>query len=487
VYLVGAGPGDPGLLTVAAAGLLASAGVVLHDALVSEAVLAAIGAQATVCPVGKRGGETSAGQPEIEARLVAEARAGRSVVRLKGGDPFVFGRGGEEAQACAAAGIPFVVVPGISSALAGPAYAGIPVTHRGLARSFAMVTGTTDSDGDSDLASVAAVDTLVVLMAARKLEEVAAAISAAGRSPETPAAVIESATTPSQRLVRGTLGTIASMAAGAGIRPPALLVVGEVVDLAGSLGWFQPGPLASVRVAVTMTEARAGGQVAAFQAAGASVQAIPAVTITFPGAEQLAARLQQGWDWLVLPSRNAVSALAQAIRHTGRDWRVLGSARLAVAGPGTAEELAGYGMLPDFAPASPGAAGIGAALPLAPDDRVLLVQSDIAPSDLQVALEARGAQVTRIEAYHTGRRDLPVDEIAWLAGADAITFASPSAVLGVHTALSGSGKPLPANTRMVAIGPTTAAAVNEAFGRCDGIAATPDPEALVAAVVEAMA
>ena len=245
VYLVGAGPGDPGLLTRRGAKVLERADVVVYDRLVSGRVLDLAPPWAELVYAGKAPGEVALDQDEINEVLVAKAREGKSVVRLKGGDPFVFGRGGEEALACARAGIHFEIVPGVSSAVAAPAYAGIPVTHRGMARSFAVVTARGSGGGDTDLGPLArSVDTLVVLMAAGRLDSVCRRLIAEGRSSVEAAAVIESATGERQRVVTGRLDDVAGKAAGAGVRPPATLVVGQVVSLAERLAWFDAQPRA---------------------------------------------------------------------------------------------------------------------------------------------------------------------------------------------------------------------------------------------------
>ncbi|HEX6623981.1 MAG TPA: uroporphyrinogen-III C-methyltransferase [Pyrinomonadaceae bacterium] len=241
VYLVGAGPGDPGLLTLKARDLLASCDVVVYDYLVNPEILRHVASHAERVYVGKVGGGRQTPQDEINRTLVAHARGGASVVRLKGGDPFLYGRGGEEAEALGAAGVAFEVVPGISSALAVPAYAGIPLTHRGLSASVAVVTGTRaeESDGSRSLASSAAADTVVVLMGVSRLREIAAELVAAGRSPETPAAVVRWGTYEGQQTVTGTLRTIGDEAERAAMRAPAVIVVGEVVSLRERLRWFE--------------------------------------------------------------------------------------------------------------------------------------------------------------------------------------------------------------------------------------------------------
>ena len=241
VVLVGGGPGDPRLITVRGAQVLACADVVVYDRLVSPLLLEIAPAHAERVYVGKEPGRAAMPQDELNRLLVSRAIAGRAVVRLKGGDPFVFGRGGEEALACARAGVPFEVVPGVTSAVAAPAYAGIPVTYRGVAQSFAVVTGSTAHGDSVDVSRVAtAVDTLVILMAAGKLEETCRRLVDAGRAPETPAGIVQWATTSEQRVVTGTLDDLATLARAATVGPPATLVVGEVAALAGELAWIRP-------------------------------------------------------------------------------------------------------------------------------------------------------------------------------------------------------------------------------------------------------
>ena len=240
VYLVGAGPGDPGLLTLRGAELLRKADVVVYDRLASEALVDLAPARAERIDAGKVSGGTRVDQRSINRLLVDRARRGRTVVRLKGGDPFVFGRGGEEALECARAGVPFEVVPGVSSAIAAPAYLGVPLTHRGVASSFAVVTGTGAGGAWTDLGRAASADTLVVLMAAGRLDEVCRQLIDAGRSPREPAALVEWATTSRQRSVVSTLTDLPQRASGAGLGPPAALVAGPVVALTEELSWFLP-------------------------------------------------------------------------------------------------------------------------------------------------------------------------------------------------------------------------------------------------------
>jgi uroporphyrinogen III methyltransferase/synthase len=287
VYLVGAGPGDPGLLTARALELIASADVILYDRLIPDAALDGAHADAELLFVGKEGGGPSVPQEQTEALMVERAQAGRSVVRLKGGDPFVFGRGGEEALALRAAGIAFEIVPGVTAGVAASAYAGIPVTHRGLARAVALVTGHTREDGEHegqepafDWDALAAFPgTLVLYMGVRRLPEIAAALIAAGRPGSEPVAIVEAATLPAQRTVAGTLETIAQIAAEEAVKAPSITVVGPVAALAGELEWLHAGPLHGLSVAVTRARTQASGLAQRLRELGASVVEAPVIRV----------------------------------------------------------------------------------------------------------------------------------------------------------------------------------------------------------------
>ena len=260
ITIAGAGPGDPGLLTVAAGRAIATADVIVYDALANPALLRGARRGAELIDVGKRAGAHTLPQEQIEALLIREARAGKQVLRLKGGDPFVFGRGGEEAQACARAGVSFTVIPGVTSAIAGPAYAGIPITHRDLSRGFLVITGDERGSETIDWEAAARADTLVILMGASTLAANMDRLCAAGREAATPAACIQWATRSTQRVVVGTVASIAEEATRAGLSAPLITVVGEVVRLSGEIGWFKAGPLAGRSVVVTRATTRARPQ-----------------------------------------------------------------------------------------------------------------------------------------------------------------------------------------------------------------------------------
>ena len=360
VSLVGAGPGDPGLITVAGRERLRRADVVVYDRLAHPALVAEAPADAERIYVGKASADHAVPQEEIGRLLVDRARAGKRVVRLKGGDPFVFGRGGEEADDLVAAGVEFDVVPGITSAIAVPAYAGIPITHRDAASSFAVVTGH-EAPGKPasriDWAALATgVDTLVFLMGRRALAEIAAQLIAEGRDPATPAAAIEWGTTPRQRTVAAPLSELADAAEAAALSPPTVIVVGDVVALRERLRWYDDRPLFGKRVLVTRTRAQAGKLSSALWDAGAEPIEFPAIEIVprdLAPAVAAATRLAAGhYDWAVFTSANGVAAFWRAVEAAGLDARAFGGVRLAAIGPATVDALAAHGLRTDVVPGS---------------------------------------------------------------------------------------------------------------------------------------
>jgi uroporphyrinogen III methyltransferase/synthase len=345
VYLVGAGPGDPGLMTVRAGELLAAADVVLHDRLIPDGVLD--GLPGELVDVGKIGGGDQVPQEETHRLLLEHAGAGRSVVRLKGGDPFVFGRGGEEAQLCAAEGIPFEVVPGVTAGVAASAYAGIPVTQRNVASAVAFVTGHEDPGKPEtaiDWPALAAFPgTLVFYMGVRQLDRIAGKLIAGGRAAGEPAAIVQRGTFADQRVVTAPLAELPAVAARADIRAPAITIVGAVAALHEELAWFAAGPLAGRSVAVTRARAQSSGLAARLRALGAGVTEAPVIRI-----EPLAVELPdpRNYDLLVLTSPNGVHRLFDLVR----DARALAGPRIAVVGPGTARALRQHGVEADIVP-----------------------------------------------------------------------------------------------------------------------------------------
>ena len=474
VYLVGAGPGDPGLITVKGLEMLRRARVVVYDQLASPELLKEAPPDAELIYVGKKAGAHALPQEEINRLLVAKAREARVVVRLKGGDPFVFGRGGEEAEALAAAGVPFEVVPGVTSAVAVPAYAGIPVTHRDLAALVTFVTGHEDpTKGRSDIPweiLARQPGTLVFLMGVKNLAENCAKLLAGGRPPDTPAAVIQEGTLLSQRTVTGTLADIAVRAEEAGIRPPAILVVGEVAGLRERLKWWETRPLFGKVAVVTRTREQAGALSRLLTEAGARVVEIPALKLLPPedfGPLDRALAHLTDYRWLIFTSANGVEAFFRRLGERGRDLRAVGHLKLAAIGPATAQALVRRGLTADLVPESFVAEGLAEGLlPLLhPGDRVLLPRAAQAREALPELLRHAGVEVEVVPVY----RMVPPPEIPEAARpfleearVDILTFAS-SATVHHFAALVGRERFLTLARRAVvaAIGPITAQALGE--------------------------
>ena len=473
VYLVGAGPGDPGLLTRRGAELLASADVVVHDRLSEISLLDLAPAGAERVDVGKSPGAPVA-QEEINALLVERGLRGQCVVRLKGGDPFVFGRGGEEAQALADAGVPFEVVPGISAAVAVPAYAGIPVTHRTLSTSFTVVTGhsrhAVDDDVDWDALARAA-DTIVVLMGVAHRADIAGRLQAGGLPASTPVAAVRWGTRPGQRTVRTTLGELGEVT----LEPPVTIVIGKVASL--DLRWFEGRVLFGRRVVVTRARAQASSLVEKLRALGAETIELPTIEIAEPadGGAALRAAAPAAYDWVVLTSVNAVERTFAGLR----DARAFGAAQVAAVGPGTAGALAARGVVADLVPESAVAEALVEAFP-AGAGRVLLPQAAAARPVLAEGLRAKGWTVDAVEAYRTVPARPGEEALAAAAKADAIAFTSSSTVMS-WLALGATLPPV-----VACIGPVTAATAAEHGVPVTVVATEHSVEGLVDALVGAL-
>ncbi|MEE9203128.1 MAG: uroporphyrinogen-III C-methyltransferase, partial [Dehalococcoidia bacterium] len=364
MYLIGAGPGDPGLITVRGLECLAAADVVVYDHLVDERLLESARKDARLIFAGKQQRKHTLSQEEISALLVSLGREGEVVARLKGGDPFVLGRGGEEAEALAAAGIPFEVVPGVTAAVAVPAYAGIPLTHRRLASSFAVITGhETPDKGQStiDWERVSGgADTLVFLMGVSNLEAICRRLVGHGRPASTPAAVIRWGTYPTQETVTGTLSDIAERALQAGMAPPAVLVVGEVVSLREALRWYDNRPLFGKRVLVTRSRHQASRLSHLLAQEGAQPVELPTIEVQPAPSPALDKALSHLGDfgWAVFTSANGVEAFFSRLGELGRDARALGGVKLCAIGEATAAALSGHGLRADLVPGEFSAGGI---------------------------------------------------------------------------------------------------------------------------------
>ena len=481
VYLVGAGPGDPALMTVRSLELIAAADVIIHDRLIPADALAGARPDALLIYAGKEGGGPSASQQEIEALLVAHGAAGREVVRLKGGDPFVFGRGGEEAEALRAAEIEFEVVPGITAGVAAAAYAGIPVTHRDAASAVAFVTGHEDPakpESALDWSALATFPgTLVVYMGVAQLGPIAQRLVAGGRPDSEPAAVIERGTLPGQRVVTGTLESIASVAERNGIRAPAISLFGPVAALRRQLAWVEKRPLAGRTVAVTRARAQASGLASTLRRLGAEVLEAPAIRI-----EPIAgpAPTIDGYDLVCLTSPNGVGLLFERLASEGLDARALAGARVAAIGPGTAAALRERGVIADIVPERFVAEGLVEALADVPVNRALIARAARARDTLPAALRERGAEVDVVDLYETVAEPLDAAELQQLARADYITFTSSSTV---RFLLQSTGGHLDGDARIVSIGPVTSETLREHGLAVDVQASRHDIEGLVEALV----
>jgi uroporphyrinogen III methyltransferase/synthase len=466
VHLVGAGPGDPGLLTVAGLRALERAEVVVHDRLGTEQLLPLCHPDAELLNAGKSPGRQAMTQDEINAALVEHGLRGRRVVRLKGGDPFVFGRGGEEAEALAAAGVEYAVVPGITSAIAAPAYAGIPVTHRGVATSFTVVTGHEDptkASEQTDWAALARVPgTLVILMGMGRLGGIAEALIAGGRSPDEPVGVVQWGTTPRQRRLVATLSTVAARVVEEGLGSPAVVVVGPVASLAGTIGWLERRPLMGRTVVVTRARAQASELSDRLRALGAAVVELPVIRIAPVAASPaIDAALDSLGDYrlVVLTSVNGVDALFARLAERGRDARSLSPQATVVAiGPATAERLAAHGVRADLVPERFVAEGILEALAARDLDgeRVLVARARGSRPDLVDGLRARGAAVDEVELYEAVSEPADADALAAAIAADHLTFTASSTVRSFMALLGpGDREALRAGPRVVSIGPIT--------------------------------
>jgi uroporphyrinogen III methyltransferase/synthase len=474
VYLIGAGPGDPGLITVRGMQRLSEADVVLFDRLIGDELLDATRPDAELIYVGKSAHGHRLSQGEINALLVEKAQAGLKVARLKGGDPFVFGRGGEEGEVLVAASVPFEVVPGVTSPIAVPAYAGIPVTHRDMASNFAVVTGHRRKGGEGaaeglglDWDALARMDTLVVLMGVGNLPVIARELLAAGRGPNTPAALIRWGTTPRQQTVAGTLGTIAEQVREAGLRPPAVLVVGDVVELRHHLRWFDRGSLFGLRVLVTRPREKAGQMAGRLRELGAEPIIFPTIAIRPPeswDALDAAVERLSSYDWVIFTSTNGVRFFWKRLEQTNRDARAFAGARLAAIGPITAQELRARGLRPDLVPEQYVAEAILEDIGGVAGQRILLPRADIARPALAEGLLAADAQVDDVTAYRTARasaKDAQGIRESLAAGEiDVLTFTSSSTVRNFVAALEPLPD-LPQDTIVACIGPITAQTAEE--------------------------
>jgi uroporphyrinogen III methyltransferase/synthase len=503
VYLVGAGPGDAGLLTLRGAELLGRADVVVYDALVNRELLKLAPKTAEKIFGGKRSRDHAIPQEDLNQLLIDKAREGKCVVRLKGGDPYVFGRGGEEAEELAAAGIPFEVVPGITSAIAALNYAGIPVTHREYCSSFTVITGHDDPEKDGrgvDWAQVANLPgTKVILMGVENIRHITQSLLANGAPAETPVAMVRWGTTGDQQSIEGTLSTIADVVEKSGFKAPAVVAIGGVARLRGTLNWFERRPLFGQRIVVTRTREQASQLSSRLRERGAEILEIPTIKIVPPTEQREIADVLlelNSYDWVIFTSPNGVTMFFEYFFKAFEDMRDIGGVRIAAVGPATAAKLKELHLKVDVMPEKYVAEKVADAL-LAYESienlRILLLRAEVATRELPKKLEESGAIVDDVACYKT----IPeTEDLTGAAGdfqergADWITFTSASTVenFNARFALSEVKTKFPA-VQFVSIGPETSKAL-EALGLKADLEAKPHTieglaETLEKAVVKA--
>jgi uroporphyrinogen III methyltransferase/synthase len=477
VYLVGAGPGDPGLITVRGRQCIESADVIIYDYLAAPALLNFAPNHAEVIYVGKKGGDHTLSQDKINALIVEKAKTGSTVCRLKGGDPFIFGRGGEEAEILVANAIPFEVVPGVTSAIAAAAYAGIPLTHRKLTATLAFITGHEDphkEESNIDWESLArGIGTLVFFMGVKNLPEIARKLIANGKSPNTPVALIRWGTTPAQTTVTGTLDDIAERAKKADLKPPVIIVVGEVVQLRNSLKWFEKRPLLGKRIVVTRARQQASDLVRRLSDLGAECLEFPTIkVVSADDAVPLDDAVQNlsVYDWIIFTSVNGVKFFFDHLFGTNKDVRALSHLHTAAIGPATAEKLFEYGLKSDIIPQTYRAEAVVDAFRKIKLEgkKILLPRAKEARPVLPVELRKMGAEVNEVTAYLTEKVRENGDQLLERLEAktiDLITFTSSSTVQNFKDLLPPDHfKQLIKGIAIASIGPiTTDTAIESGF------------------------
>ena len=472
VYIIGAGPGDPGLITVKGLKCLKEADVVIYDYLVSEEIITQARESARLIYAGKKGGAHTMPQEEINQRLVDEARQGNIVARLKGGDPFVFGRGGEEAETLAQSSIPFEVIPGVTSAVAVPAYAGIPLTHRDYTSTLAFVTGHEDptkEESDIDWETLAGIGTVVFLMGVKNLRQITTNLMVYGKHVDTPAALIHWGTTEDQETITGTLSDIAQKAEDRKFSPPAVLVVGEVVNLRDVLNWFETKPLFGRGIVITRPEAQAKEFSSLLRAQGARVIHFPTIKIapaeSYEGLDRAIGQLSQ-YQWIIFTSANGVGFFLKRLKELGRDMRDLKGIQVCAIGPVTAAKIEKSGIRVDVVPEefiSEGVVREFEKLNLK-GSRVILPRAEKARNVIPEGLAKLGAKVDVVTAYRTensGRDRSELENLIREGKVDVITFTSPSTVTNFME-IMGQNYVMPSQIKIACIGPVTAAAVKKA-------------------------
>ncbi|MBW1893720.1 MAG: uroporphyrinogen-III C-methyltransferase [Deltaproteobacteria bacterium] len=468
VYLVGAGPGDPGLITLKGKACIKKADTIIYDYLASKDLLKYASDSADLIYVGKKGGDHTLSQNEINSLIVEKAKNGSVVTRLKGGDPFIFGRGGEEAEELAKVGIEFEVVPGISSAIAAPAYAGIPLTHRQFTSTLAFVTGHEDpkkSTSSIDWKSLAkGIGTIVFLMGVKNLPNIVDRLIDHGKPPETPVAIVRWGTTARQVTVEGTLDTIVEKVKASGLKPPSIIVVGDVVTLRNSMNWFEKRPLMGKKIIVTRARSQASDLVGILSDLGAECIEFPTIEIfvaenTSP-LEEAIDNISR-YNWLIFTSVNGVKFFFEKLFEKGLDSRTLGNIRTAAIGPATSARLLDFGIKSDIVPESYRAESIIEAFSKEKINgaEILLPRAGGARPILPIELEKMGAKVHEVISYHAGPVSENADQlIAMLEerSVDLVTFTSSSTVTNFKALLPDDRvEELMEGTDIVSIGPIT--------------------------------
>ncbi len=472
VYIIGAGPGDAGLITLKAVECLRLADVVIYDNLVNEELLKYAPPYARFIYAGKKGGDHTLSQDKINALLAQEALDGNTVARLKGGDPFIFGRGGEEAEILALNDVPFEIIPGVTSAIAVPAYAGIPLTHRGLTSTVAFITGHEDptkDKSDIDWQALCGIGTLVFLMGVKNIGQITEALISHGKLPDTPAALIRRGTTPHQEVITGTLATIVEQSQTNNFRPPAILVVGKVVELRETLCWYDTKPLFGRGVVITRPERQADDLARLLAAQGASPIAFPTISIVPPKDwNELDRALDhlESYHWLIFTSANGVNFFFKRLREKSRDIRDLQGIKICCIGPATARQIEDRGIKVDLVPQEFIAEGIlksFASLDLS-GKKILVPRAAVARDILPEGLKKQGATVDVVTTYQTVKSGRKKEELMKLIDAgevDIITFTSSSTVNNFME-IMGAEYVLPSSIQIACIGPVTAATAKKA-------------------------
>jgi len=482
VYLVGAGPGDPELITKKALHLIGEGEIIFYDNLVNPRLLQMAPPKARLVDVGKRGEGTSADQKEIEDRIVAAARQGKTVVRLKGGDPFIFGRGGEEAERLALEKIPFEIIPGVTSPLAAPAYAGIPLTHRDFTHSVAFITGHAQEEGAGkrgvgtaeksyvhhlptlDWNAVAKMGTLVFLMGVKTIDQIMQRLLQAGREASNPVAVIRWGTYPKQQTILGTVETIAEEVKRRKLMPPAIIVVGEVVKLREKINWYETLPLFGKKILVSRARAQAGELCRRLEELGADVLEVPTIEIVPPSSWKKldgALRHLQDYSWILFTSLNGVNFFFDRLKTLAKDIRELSGCRLGAVGPSTAAALEKFYLKVEMIPEEFTGKSLARAMPRRDvvGKKILIPRAKEGGEDLIRDLKEKGGRVEAVTAYETHASEIGKAQIAKIKDASAIdllTFASSSSAKNFFDLLPDKNKKDFLNRPCLCIGPTTA-------------------------------